>query len=326
MDVKFKVDNEVKQEYLNSKPTGTAKSDIPIIVSADEYESKINKPIYNMTFSELREMIAVKFRNTSLGSITKNISILKTYVDFCIGKKIVVHGENRLAMFTVEEAKKLISKQAFLNRYVTREQIIEYQELLYNDQDKALIGLIFAGIRGRTIKEGTFEEIINLRRRDIDENNNAVILTQNDGAQRTLQVEPSLIQLIIDAYEQEAYIENNGEKTTNVRLSDVRETVINKVEDFVFRIPGKNKFKKVSPTLLNGRMRKYQVWVDNRYMTFNSLYFSGMLNKAIEFYKEKEEVTKEDYLSICEQFNYDTRYFYTIKEIFEKYTEAVDMR
>ncbi len=326
MTTVFKVGNEIKQEYLNSKPTSTAESDFYVLRLADEYEDAVGKFIYNMTYSELREMIAIKFRNTTAESVNKNISILRTYIDFCIGKNLVIHGENRLATFTFKEAKKFVSKQALLNRYPTREQIKEYQNILYNEQDKLLIELPFLGVRGRTVEERTIEEIINLRIRDVDKNNNTITLTQNDGKQRILKVSPSLIELIEDTYEQEMYVENNGEKTDNLRLSKgVRETTINKVEDFVFRTPGQKKFKQFTPTLLNGRMKKYKKWLNNDYLTFNSLYYSGMLNLAMDVYKEKGELTKDDCIDICKKFNHDTRYYFSIKTLFEQYREAQEI-
>ncbi len=319
----FKVDKEIKQEYLNSKPTSTAESDFYVLRSADEFEGLISKPIYNMTYSELKEMVVTKFRNTTAESINKNVSILRTYIDFCIGKNLVIHGENRLDAFTYEEARRLVSKQVLLNRYPTKGDIKEYQNILYNEQDKALIELAFIGVRGRTEKENTFEEIINLRRRDIDEINNALTLTQNDGGKRILKVDQSLIQLLIDTYEEKTYTENNGEETANIRLSKIRETIINNVEDFVFRIPGKDKFKKFTPVLLNNRMRRYQYWLDNNYLTFNSLYFAGMLDLVMEAYEEKGEVVKDDYIDVCEKFNYDIRYYITLKNLFEQYKGAL---
>lgn len=325
MDIVFNVDSDIKQEYLETKPTDTAKSEAFVLKSADEYEFSEEKPIYNMSYSELYEMIATVFKNTSVRSILKNVSVLKTYIDFCISKNLVIHGENRLALFSAKEAKEFVSKQAMLNKYITKEKLKEYQNILYNEQDKLLIELPFIGVRGRTNKEGTYEEIINLTIDDVDEQNNMLTLTQNDGKHRILEVLPSTIELIKDTYEQESYIENNGEETNNTRLSRPREMFINKVEHFIFRKPSKNKFEIFDSNILNSRMRRIQTYVDNPYLTYTSLYQSGMLNMAMDIYKEKGEVQKEDYIRICTRFNYGgdnpEKYWFNIRELFDQYKE-----
>lgn len=323
----FKVDNFIKLEYLDTKPTDTAKSDTFVLKSADEYEDLISKSIYNMSYSDLREMIAMQFKNTSVKAILKNISVLKTYIDFCIGKNIVVHGENRLATFTVKESKEFVSKQALMNKYITKEQLRQYQNMLYNEQDKLLLELPFVGVRGRTTEDGTLEEIINLTIDDVDEGNKRLTLTQNNGKQRLLEVETHTIELIKDAYEQEHYVENNGEQTNNPRLPEPRKMIINKVEHFIFRTPGSKKFEIFNPQILNSRMRRIQGYLGNSYISYTSIYMSGMLSKCMDIYKEKGEVTKDDYVLICDRYNYGVgdpeKYWYNLRNLFEQYRELV---
>ncbi len=328
MEFIFAVDNNIKQEYLNDKPTATAQSDSFILRSADKYEAMIGKPVYNMTYAELREMLMMQFNNSSVKAINKNISILKVYVDFCINKNIVLHGENRLATFTIEETKELVHKQALINKYVTKEKIKEYQNILYNDQDKLLLESPFLGIRGRTTEDGTLEEIINLTIDDVDEINNELTLRQNNGKKRKIEVENSIIELIKDTYKQEIYVENNGEETNNLRLSKPREIKINKLENFVFRVPSKNKFEQFTPNLLNSRMRRMQKYLDNPYLTYTSIFMSGILNMAMDIYKEKSEVSKEDFTRICRKYNYGQdqpeKYWFNIKALFEQYRELLE--
>jgi integrase len=323
----YKVDNDLKQEYLSNKPSATAESDSFILRSADEYEYLIQKPIYDMTYTELKEVIMMQFKNSSEKTVLKNISILKTYIDFCINKNVVNHGENRLATFSSKDAKEFVNKQALLSKYITREQLKEYQNVLYNEQDQLFLELPFIGVRGRTTEDGTLEEIINLTINDVDEERKIITLTQNDGTQRDLEVETSTIELIKDVYKQEVYVENNGMETNNPRLSKPREIKINKVENYVFRIPGKDKFAKFTPNLLNSRMRRIQKYLDNMYISYSSLYMSGMLNAAMEIYKEKGELNKEGYIKICDKYNYGQenpeKYWFNLKSLFEQYKELL---
>lgn len=133
MDFEFKVDSTIKKEFLENKPSATAKSNGFVLKLADEYEDITGKPIYNMTYAELKELIAVQFKNSSLATITKNVSILRKYIDFCIEKHLVSHMENRLTMFTRKEAREFVSKQAIEYRYTSREDLRKYQNMLINE-------------------------------------------------------------------------------------------------------------------------------------------------------------------------------------------------
>lgn len=319
----FKVDNEIKQEYLNTKPALTARSDSFVLRLADRHEALINKPIYNMSYAELKEMLLMQFRNYSEGAIRKNASVLKRYVDYCIEKNIVTHGENRLATFTAEDAREYVSQQALLNKYIDRQKLIEYQNILYNEQDKAILELAFIGVGGKAQ-----EEIINLTIDNVDEENRMLTLSTNDGKHRRLAVSLSTIVLIKQAYEQKTYVENNGEITENVRIPDPRKMQINKIERYVFRVPGKNKFEIFTVNLLGSRMNRFKQWFGNPYLTYTSLRDSGMIQTAMDIYDEKGEVTKEDYMDICDRFNYGTEspegYWNVVKTMFEQYKKLLN--
>lgn len=325
MEFVFNVDNDIKQEYLNERPIETAEAEVFVLRVVDEYEILKNKPIYVLTYGELYEMFLMQFKNSSKESVKKNKSILVNYIDFCIGKNIVIHQENRLRFLDVSE---LVSPHVLLNRYITKKKVREYQNVLYNEQDKLLLGLLHTGIKGRPTEDGTLEEIINLTIDDVEEETNMLTLTQNNGECRRLKVDSSLIELIKDTYNQKIYIENNGEETNNLRLSKPREFQINQVENYVFRIPGKNKFEKFNVPLLNSRMQKIQTWVGDPYLTYTNLFKSGMIEMAMDRYKEKGKIDKKDFIDICERYNYGSgdpeKYWHVVKGWFEQYKELLE--
>jgi hypothetical protein len=323
--IQFKVDNEIKQEYLNLKPTKTARSDMFVLRDFDGYEEKVGKSVYNLTIPELNEMFA-SLRNSSKRGASKNKSILVNYIDFCVTKKIVPHMENRAKYIDIEN---FVARQALLNKFVTREQMKNYQNRLYNAQDQLLIWLLYIGVRGRTVKEGTLEEVINLTIDDVFPFENRLILRQNDGKNRVLEnVDDFIFDLIQETFEQEFYTENNGEMTNNPRIPEPRRSKINNTGEFarhVFRTPGKDKYEKFNLSLLNSRMRRIQKYVGNNYLTYSSLYFSGMLQMAKDIFIEKGELDKEDYIDICDRFNYGgndpVQYWFVLKDLFEQYRQ-----
>jgi len=327
---KFEIDPELKHQYLDEKVTATGESDSFILRSVDEYEVAKGKPIYNMHRDELNGMIAKQFNNPSVGAVTKNVSIIRTYIDFCINKNVVIHGENRLATFTVEDAKNLVNQRVLLKKFITREQKIEYQRILYNEQDKLILELPYVGGRGRTCDGCTSEEIINLRMSDVDEENKMITLTQNDRKTRELEVETSTIELIKDAYNQKIYVENNGEMSNNLRLSKPREITINRVEDYVLCVPSLKKFQKFTSNLITSRMSRMQKYLDSPYLTVSGIYMSGMVQLAIDIYKEKGEVDKDDYIDICFRFNYGgdipEKYWHILKAQFEQYKNLLEIK
>jgi hypothetical protein len=250
-DLVFKVNPEIKKEFLDTYPTATAKSNSFVLKLADEYEEQESKNIYDMTFTELKEMISIKFRNTSLQAIVKNVSVLRKYVDYCINNNLVVHNENRLMAFTRSELKQFVSQQAIDYKYISREELREYQNMLYNAQDIALIEAIYSGIRGRTTKDGTVEEIINLQVHigNDDFLNNVLQLEKNNDNVRYIEVSDNTMQIFVSAMEQEEYVSNNGVENVRVR-GGVRTTRINKVEHLVFRKPGQNKYDPFTPSIV----------------------------------------------------------------------------
>lgn len=244
--------------------------------------------------------------------------------------------ENRARYIDVEN---FVHRQALLNKYISKEKLKGYTNLLYNEQDQLLLWLLFIGVRGRTVEDGTLEEVVNLTIDDVFPDKNRLILRQNDGKNRVLDdVDDFIIELIKDTYEQEFYVENNGELTNNPRIPNPRNIKINNTGEFsrhVFRTPGKNKYELFTPSLLNSRMRRIQKIVNNPYLTYSSLYFSGMIQMAMDIYKNKGEVTDRDFDEICIRFNYGipesvenpdkkiSNYWFVIKDLFNQYKELL---
>lgn len=314
--MKFNIEAEIKNAYLNTKPTKTAYSESFVLKLVDDYEILLNKSVYNMSRIELKEMIVIQFKNSSWGSIIKNVSVGRKYIDYCISKNLVSHMENRLATFTKQELRKFVSKQAIEFKYTTPEQLKNYQNQLDNNQDKLIITCPYYGIRGKRN-----EEIINLKFNPKSKEK-ILNLVKNNGNSRELFVNDELIKLVRDTYNDEYYISNNG-VDYNSLIGGAKKSVINSIDSYVFRIPGSNKLEQFNSSLINLRMTKIQQWLGNEYLTMQSLYMSGMITKAKETIVEKGSIDIDDYIAICFEFNYvskDPRVSaFRLKEIVEQY-------
>lgn len=322
----FKWDNQLKEEYLSEKPTKTAQSNAFVLRAADEYEFMAQKSIYNLSIVERDELIAMQFKNSSPATISKNVSILSGYIQFCITKGLVAHHENRFSLFTQQDANRFSNKQAFRNKYVTEEQLKKYIDLLYNNQDKLLLWLPFIGVRGRTEEGATLEEIINLQidPKSEDVKNNKLLLVRNNSEGREITVDDFTMELVIDTYKAVEYIGNNGEETLNPKMP-IKRNYVNHHKNYVFRCPGKNKFEQLTPALINSRMHRIQGWIDNKYLTMTSIYESGMIHLAKQIIAEKGEITIGDYIDIASKFAYGDkpeRYVYNVKQLVDQYLEV----
>jgi hypothetical protein len=322
-NISFKVDEDLKVEYLKQKPLSTAKSDYPTIMNVDEYEVIIGKPVYNFSLAERDEMIMMKFKNSTIGAVNSTVSKIKGYVDFCVREGAVRHNQNIFDTLTKAESQKFVSKQATELRYITREQLQEFQDILENPQDKLLLELPYIGVRGRTVKGGTLEEIINLQiEPDSQDTTDCIIeLERNDGTSRDLYVSSKTMGLILSAYYSEEYVANNGVEVEG-KLKTYK---INRYKNYVLCAIGNRRIEQINPTTINARFQKIQAYCNNPFITIHNLYISGMITRAIDIYKEKGEVTAEDYLKICKDFKYGItpdKYYYKVKQDVEKYLQG----
>lgn len=311
-DLVFQVDEKLKIEYLKQKPFDTAKSDYTTIIAVDEYEKLLNKPIYNFSLIERDELMMMKFKNTTIGAVNSTASRIKGYIDFCIrqkdknGNSVVLHNQNIFDTFIKSEAKKFVSKQATEFRYITPDKLKEYQKLLINWQDKLLLELPYLGVRGRTVKGGTMEEIINLQivPKSEDVKNCIITLYRNDGSSRELTISQETMNLILMTYNSEEYTPSNGSGNDSEEKRGIKKYVINRYKNYVFCALGSHKCGKLNPITINARLQKIQEYCNNQFITVYNLYMSGMITMALNIYKEKGELTSLDYVDICKQYKY----------------------
>jgi hypothetical protein len=328
-ELKFNIDDDLKKEYLRQKPIQTAKSEYPTLVAVDEYETLLDKSVYNFSLAERDEIMMMKFENTTIGTVVSTVSKIKGYIDFCVRNypDRVIHNQNIFDTLNKAEAKRFVSKQATEFRYISKAELEKYKEILYNNQDKLLIDLIYNGVRGRTAKGGTLEEIINLtiKPHSDDVLKCKLLLERNDGVMRVHYVPQKTMDLIVDTYYDDGYVANNGETSPDIR-GETRTFKINRCENYVFCATGANKCGKFTEYIINARMRKIQEYCDNNYITANNLYKSGMISMALDIYKEKGEITKDDYVDICTHFRYGENnsevYWTKVKEDVELYLKG----
>lgn len=316
----FEIDKNVKDEFLNGMTTGTAAYSRLILKAVDEYEVFAGKKVYDLSTGEIKTFFVQKFDNASVGAIQKNASVVRTYIDYCIGLGIVDHGENRLAMLNKDDFKSLVSLGAIRNKYITKEELRECQRMLINEQDICILELFFNGIRGRTASGATYEEILNLTISDVDERNNTIKLTKNDGSFRIIPASTKTIAIIVSAWAQEEYIIANG------TMEEGATEILIKPGENILRKPGAFTKDPFNESMIRLRFSKMQKWLGNKHLTASNLYMSGIMDRMAKAHNSGEPVNDELIAKICAEYDYGggnyKRYLWTIKDNFELYLRA----
>jgi len=215
--------------------------------------------------------------------------------------------ENRFSFITTPNYKDYVNEQAMENSYISLSENREWQKGLVNAQDRLIVELLGLAVRGRTEKGNTLEEMVNLKVEDVDYTQKVLHLTRNDGELRYSDVDDYTLDLLKKTIDSSFYLFNNGLKTKPNENGVYEKTdkgfPINPTE-YIFRVPGKNKFKQVDYQFIASRIQKIQVWLEKPYLTISNLYFSALISYAKELKEEKGELTKEDYIRINERFNF----------------------
>jgi len=326
--VVFEVDPEIKEEFLEKQEFNSTKGYYRYILKlADDFEVKLGKPIYNFNTEERDELLIVQYKNKNTFAFQSVLSPLKTYIDFCISpKNLVKHNENRFAIILTSNYKEYINVQAKENSYIPLSECRELQSKLKNYQDRLILELPNLGVRGRTEKGNTLEELVNLKEEDIKWEKKRIYLTKNNvGEKRWIKVDDYTLDLIKKVIDQDFYVANNGLKTKpnddGIYETTDRGRIINPSE-YVFRTPGKNKHGKVDYQFFASRIQRIQKWLKNPYISISNLYFSAIIEYAKGEKKKKGELTKEDYIRINERFEFGEngeKYLFKTKELIATY-------
>jgi hypothetical protein len=214
-------------------------------------------------------------------------------------------------------------------KYLSNDEIKEAISKLANNCDKLMIKLIYQSVRGRTEKDNTNEELINLRVKDAEQSyeTNKLRVWNNDADYRYIDIDDETVDLLKITISDDFYIINNGsiysskrpDKVLGKGIGDKCFTLNN--TGYVFRTGGKNKEGKVKTNFFNARIRSVKDWAGNPFITITNLYFSGMIDYAIKLRDEKgQELDNKDYMKIIDKFNYGKP---QIKNRIEDWTVAI---
>lgn len=284
---------QLKERYLNSLENQIAKVLEYIFFKSSDLEYQYDKDIANFSSSQFEEFLTYLNRK-SIASLTTSLSLTKSYIDFAIKEGYVNSFLNIAETFNRENSKKYVNQIVLDNKYINEEIYNDLVNSLINAQDAAIFALLWEGAKG----EG-YEELINLKQKgDIDEINNKVTLTKNNGSKRKIEVCSKTIDILTDAIVETVYNKDNGENENSRKSSmHLAET------KYVLRPSGKNKTDKIISQNINARLKRMAKWYGNPYLTPTSVWESGMRHYAQQLLnKNNGELSEVDYEKIHKKF------------------------
>jgi hypothetical protein len=311
---------ELKNIYLDTKDNEGTRDNVGYAFQkARAIEEEKDKDVCYFNYDELGELWS-SFRPKSYAAISTKVSIIAKYIDFCIDKGLADVNYNWAKMYFNEDGlRPYVSKVATNNKIISKDTLDDIIDFCANAQDAVIFALLFEGVKGRPIQEHAFEEVRNLRMADCNTDTNNIILRQDDGKTRVIDVSDKTMNLIVDAYNQQAYLRKNGESTAKLKEIEMIDTgYVLKLGDI-----GKNTAStddRVSHQVLFRRLKNIAKAYGNSFLTPTNIYMSGMVYYAQQLQAEKgSELANEDYIHICEKYGIDTKRWYKIKVEIKQY-------
>jgi site-specific recombinase XerD len=295
---------EQKLRFLSQFTQGTQNSYKRVLSRAKNIEEPLEKDLYNFNQLEIEQLVKYMSPKTT-ESAQHALSIIQMYIRWAIEENLRDNNINPLDSLSGRDYfKRLVNTSA--QTLFTYDEVFEVVDRLRNDQDRAVVVALFEGINGKK-----FSELLNLKKRDIPEDGNVLILIDEDGSTREIIITDRLKNILSRAADEKEYFKKNGDVSEKIRNTDVLKLVDS---PFVIRHSNTNtKGDKAEAHTISRRFKMVAEMYDMPYFNPSNIRNSGMLYYGMRRYREHGKLTQQDYYDICNQ--YDTankdRYAYT---------------
>jgi integrase len=195
---------EIKNKFIETKGKSVNAFRVLFNYKTEPFELAYGKDLYDFTVEELQEVISNSKFTPKKSTIEVTISRISVYLDWAVENGYIKENliKKYREMFDVDLFIDLTELQSYI---ITNEEIENIINLLNNAIDAVFISLIFY--------EGlTKEELVNLRKQDINVDNNSIILFDIDNTVREINVSEKTMSLLKDAAKQNIYVRQNGKQ------------------------------------------------------------------------------------------------------------------
>lgn len=260
-------------------------------------EEMFDKDLYDFSFTQI-ERFLFYLNPSKLNTSRMNVYAVNNYIEWAISQDLSKTNINTLNIMMSEDYYKGFideSKQTIFSE----EEIEDMVNESVNPIDKVIFQLLFEGISGSEC-----EELLNLQRKNIDFDNNRLLLTESDGSIRILEVSEKCMVLISSALEQTVYLKSNGLYEGARGPSEI-DLISN---NFVVRgivSSRTDTSKKADKFLIYRRLKalaKPDIF-DKPYLTTKNIQRSALLKIAKDYHLKNETFGDNFWKDICKRFN-----------------------
>lgn len=282
---------EVKNRFLSNYKKNTQNTLLRLFKASYKSENDLKKDLYDFNREQIRSFLFL-LRPANVNASRQNGNQLSIYIDWAIQEGLR-KGTNPLSAVPKEWFEQFVDKTEM--QYFTDARINEIIKGCENYQDKVIIKLLMEGVGG----EG-HAEILNLRKNDINAEENTLHLTDDDGNSRTLQVSPECVDLCLRALNETEYRKRNGQTSPDIK-SDTTNLISN---DYVLK-------SSITNTENTGRADKHLIYrrisviskvMEEPNLDPKSISYSGMIAMARDLLIQEGELGKEQLNKIAERF------------------------
>ena len=314
-----------KDSFLSEYPKRTAGTYIYDLKRVSQREEMLDKNVYDFTYEEMDDMFKSMHYKT-LASARRSVSTVSEYVDFANRNGKISSKIDISQLFRKDKLKEYVWKYAYLESFVTRDEMYEMTDMLYNYSDKLPIILSFEGIKGEELID-----MINLKFSDIN---------FKTGECKLITDKPSVIikdrrslDLIQESKNESEYHFKNGEATGRVRVAELMDT------DYVLkkttRPNSNNEVEIVTVGFLEAKMTRIfkgmgeqEPFIPGKdFVNLTSLFKSGIFDKVREVEKSLKltKIGGLDFIEIVKTRGLDERSAYRYKTEYDNYKEYLSI-
>jgi hypothetical protein len=307
----------LNEEYPNESTRSTYAS---ILRSVGKFETDKNLDVCDFSYSDATELL-IGLKKKTFRSIDVAHTIILKYVDWCIKNTYSKTFVPVFKLITKDDLKNYVHQIAQKNSYITRDQMYEYCGRLYNYIDKAMLVLLYEGLKGRSMAGHSFEEIRNFKMNDILKDNIIIATRDSDdetkiSQTRLVQVDPMTIEILLAACKENTYHKSNGEAKGRFSVMPVKDSpyLIRTIDR-----TGTGDDNRISVSNICSRFKNFRQYTDVKFLNPTLVFQSGMFDRCLKRENEIGELKSEDFRQLFRDLNLDIRGWPALKEMYEDY-------
>lgn len=285
-----------KEQFINrSENLGTRKTLNFIFGKTAHLERLMKKDLMEMNLEELSIVLKSLLPSTSTASYN-NLIRIEGYIKWYHNKRGIEKKESPFVDLDRKEwAQQFVSSYA--NKVYTRDDILGMCDELVNYVDKAVLLLIFEGVKGHS-----FSEILNLKATDIHKTVDiyTIEITEIDGSKRTIPISEELVEILYKADKEREYISNNGE----INSQQYAPIVYDYSSPYIFKKTNRGlQGGKLQKLFVNRKFYLYKKLFNAPHLSASAIELSGMMHEMNKYRQKDGKFDVKHVYAVAERYN-----------------------